>query len=603
VTSSLYLDATGPAAVSGPADPQLAAAGRELMAELLPALGPGTTLVLCGADGLVLACAGPLAGSAPGYRAGALWTEAAAGPNAIGRSLMQRTPAALGDASAAPILLADRLLGVLGVVTPDGVHPHTLALAVSGARSLSLRAGLESKASEALVHNRTLQELVETISDGFMAVDRAGRVTYLNRNGAEILGVEVREAVGRKVIDLVDFQPKLLSVLETGLGWVDREFFIRMGKKGPIHLIKSAIPVVNATGEVTGVIDTFREIKNVRKLVTDMVGARASFVFDDIICSSDEMRQVMAMARQVAASDSTALLHGESGTGKELFAQSIHNASRRLSGPFITVDCAAIPRELVESELFGYVEGAFTGARKGGRPGKFELAHGGTIFLDEIGEMPLELQAKLLRVLQSRVVTRVGGSDLIPVDIRVIAATNRNLADEVRQRNFREDLFFRLNVVPLLIPPLRRRRDDADLLLTHFLHIGRQRHGKTGVEFSPAARSLLQAHHWPGNVRELENVVERALTLVDGPRIEPKHLPAALQLHAQPPAALTGSAPGAAPALPGPPATTLLNREQWERTALSEALKQSGHNMVRAARLLGMARSTLYAKLRSHGLR
>jgi len=591
VTSSLYLDATGPAAVSGPADPQLAAAGRELMAELLPALGPGTTLVLCGADGLVLACAGPLAGSAPGYRAGALWTEAAAGPNAIGRSLMQRTPAALGDASAAPILLADRLLGVLGVVTPDGVHPHTLALAVSGARSLSLRAGLESKASEALVHNRTLQELVETISDGFMAVDRAGRVTYLNRNGAEILGVEVREAVGRKVIDLVDFQPKLLSVLETGLGWVDREFFIRMGKKGPIHLIKSAIPVVNATGEVTGVIDTFREIKNVRKLVTDMVGARASFVFDDIICSSDEMRQVMAMARQVAASDSTALLHGESGTGKELFAQSIHNASRRLSGPFITVDCAAIPRELVESELFGYVEGAFTGARKGGRPGKFELAHGGTIFLDEIGEMPLQLQARLLRVLQDHMVSPLGGTGSHRVDLSVICATNRRVRDAVAEGNFREDLYYRLNGLLLTLPSLRERDDRVPLakkILDNLTGTERK------VSVSSEVLRIFEHHPWPGNIRQMHNVLRTALALLgDCPEITVDELPEDFMEQA-----VIGVREDKICEKSSDSDKGMSLLADCEGRLITSTLDRTGGNIAAAARLMGVSRNTLYRKLR-----
>ena len=445
---------------------------------------------------------------------------------------------------------------------------------------------LEQKTTaEMILHNQYQEQIVETISEGFMSIDRHGRISYLNQPGARILGVNVDDIIGKHLSDVVDFQPEVLSVLETGKGWVNREFFIQMPKKGTIHLLKSAIPIFDELGNVIGVIDTFREIKTVRNLVTKMVGAKAYFTFDDIITKSHRVKNMIRLAKLAAENDSTVLIQGESGTGKELFAHAIHNWSPRRNAPFIVIDCSSIPRELVESEFFGYVEGAFTGARKGGHPGKFELANGGTVFLDEIGELPLEMQAKLLRVLQSRHVTRIGGHEPIPIDVRVIAATNRTLEEEVKNKNFRLDLFYRLNVVTFEIPPLRERPEDILPLANHFIRKFSDRHAlESPLTISTEAARALKSYNWPGNVRELENIIERACLYSKAVDLTPDLFPQKIFLSAH----------------PEKQSSQLANLNQSEKKTIEAALQQTNGNKSKAAKLLGIARSTLYEKLKKY---
>ncbi len=446
---------------------------------------------------------------------------------------------------------------------------------------------LEQKTTaEIILHNQYQEQIVETISEGFMSMDRHGRISYLNQPGARILGVNVFDVIGKHISDVVDFQPEVLSVLETGKGWVNREFFIQMPNKGTIHLLKSAIPIFDELGSVIGVIDTFREIKTVRNLVTKMVGAKAYFTFDDIITKSHRVKNMIRLAKLVAENDSTVLIQGESGTGKELFAHAIHNWSPRRNAPFIVIDCSSIPRELVESEFFGYVEGAFTGARKGGHPGKFELANGGTVFLDEIGELPLEMQAKLLRVLQSRHVTRIGGHEPIPIDVRVIAATNRTLEEEVKNKNFRLDLFYRLNVVTFEIPPLRERPEDILPLANHFIRKFSDRHAlDMPLTISTEAARALKSYTWPGNVRELENIIERACLYSKAVDLTPDLFPQKIFLSTTHPEQQSSQ-----------PA----NLNQSEKKTIEAALQQTNGNKSKAAKLLGIARSTLYEKLKKY---
>lgn len=296
-------------------------------------------------------------------------------------------------------------------------------------------------------------------------------------------------------------------------------------RHGRVHVVATARPIKHDTGRTLGVVVTMREIKTVHRLVNQMVGAQACFTFDDIIGNSPGLREVVDLAKQVASSDSTILLQGESGTGKEMFAQAIHSHSNRNNGPFVAINCAAIPRDLVESELFGYEAGAFTGAKRGGRPGKFELVNGGTIFLDEIGDMPLETQVKLLRVLQQKQIIRVGGQKAIPIDIRVIAATNKDLGQEVERGNFREDLYYRLNVIPINIPPLRERGEDLVILASHMVEKLSRQLGKRLTGIAPEAMECLKKYPWTGNVRELVNVLERAVNIAAGTSILRKHLP------------------------------------------------------------------------------
>lgn len=340
---------------------------------------------------------------------------------------------------------------------------------------------------------------------------------------------------------------------------------------------------------------------------------RTKFGFDNVLSQDAVVEGCYVAAAKVAHSDVSVLIQGQTGTGKEYLARAIHYMSNRSDGAFIPVNCGAIPEALLESELFGHEKGAFTSATSQ-KPGLCELAHGGTLFLDEIGEMSMEMQVKLLRFLQDREITRLGGTKSIAVDVRVIAATNANLEQAVRERRFREDLYYRLNVVPLYLPPLCDRRDDIPLFAAHFL----SRHGKDGLapryEISPSAALELQRHDWPGNLRELENVMRRALLIADSGVIEPRHLmlgssasaPNYLQAIKNIP--LTKTAVPAtvhspvAVDLPVDEPDGLAGLEDIEKAHITRVLNAVGHNKTRAAEILGIARKTLRAKMEKYGL-
>jgi len=397
------------------------------------------------------------------------------------------------------------------------------------------------------------------------------------------LNIKGVNAVGQHISDLVDFKPVVLQVLDTGQGYTDKEFFIET-KRGTLHFIKTAIPLRGKDGRLEGIIDIFREIKRVRNLVNQMVGATAKFCFEDIITSSPAMLECVRLGKIAANGTANVLIQGESGTGKELIAQAIHNSSARADGPFVAINCGAIPRNLVESELFGYEGGSFTGATSGGRPGKFEMAHGGTIFLDEIGEMPLDIQVRLLRVLQEKRITRVGGQRYIDTDVRVIAATNRDLAQEIREGNFRLDLYYRLNVLPILVPPLRERPGDL-LLLARFMldkmcdHLNLEQ-----KNFTPEALAILEEYDWPGNVRELENVIERAVNICENREITVEYLPRNM---VDRPSKLEWQE---------------LSLRDMERRMIEETLKKTDGNISNTAKLLGIGRNTLYSKIKEHSI-
>ncbi|HVH07972.1 MAG TPA: sigma-54 dependent transcriptional regulator [Myxococcota bacterium] len=316
--------------------------------------------------------------------------------------------------------------------------------------------------------------------------------------------------------------------------------------------------------------------------------------FDALIGSGKAMRGVFATIQKVAETDLTVLIRGESGTGKELVAQALHQHSARRSGPFVAVNCAAIGRELVESELFGHEKGAFTGA-EARRVGRFEAAHGGTIFLDEIGDMAPETQAKVLRVLQERSFERVGGTKPLAVDVRVVAATHRDLERDVKEGRFREDLYYRLQVVEIELPPLRERPEDVPALAMRFLEQLAERHGRPGRRLAPSALAALSAHAWPGNVRELRNVVERAAVLATGEEVEAADL------------MLAGARPGTAPAVDaGDPGFAEAKRtaiDRFERDFLLRALRENDGNISRTAEAIGMVRQSLQQKIRELGLR
>ena len=314
-----------------------------------------------------------------------------------------------------------------------------------------------------------------------------------------------------------------------------------------------------------------------------MEGGRVGF--ETIVAEGPEMRAALRLATQVAPSDATVLILGESGTGKDLIARAIHEGSARRDGPFVKVDCTALPEGLLESELFGHEKGAFTDAAAE-KPGRFELAHGGTLFLDEVGELPQSLQAKLLRVLQERAFERVGGTRTISVDVRILAATNRDLAKALKGGQFREDLYYRLNVVPILVPPLRRRPEDILPLAAHFLQRFGARYGKVVPGLSPEAAALLRRYSWPGNVRELEHAIERAVILWERGVIRPEELAVDLM----------------AVASDGLPDQELMTLEELESEYIRRVLRRVRGHKSRAARILGINRKTLLEKRKRYGL-
>jgi DNA-binding NtrC family response regulator len=314
-----------------------------------------------------------------------------------------------------------------------------------------------------------------------------------------------------------------------------------------------------------------------------------------LVGQSAAIRQIYGVVEKVASTPSTVLITGESGTGKELIARALHENSARHAGPFIKINCAAIPKTLMESELFGYEKGAFTGA-VGAKPGRFELAHGGTLFLDEIGEIPVEMQVKLLRVLQESEFERVGGIKTIKVDVRLVTATNRDLLQDISDGSFREDLYYRLNVVPIHIPPLRERREDIPLLLEHFLSKFNDRLKKQIGSVSADAISRMVSYHWPGNIRELENMMERTMLFCEGPEIRVSDLPPEI---GGLPAAAAPAAPGAASLKEAVRAET----ERVERELIQKALDETGGNVTQAARKLKISRKSLQTKMKELGLR
>ncbi|MCG0275285.1 MAG: sigma 54-interacting transcriptional regulator [Thermosediminibacteraceae bacterium] len=446
-----------------------------------------------------------------------------------------------------------------------------------------------------------LESILEHINECICVIDRNRRVVYWNRQAEKLYGIKKEKILRR---DIVQFFPNALAlqVLKTGK---PIEYVEHRPREGNVVVI-SSIPIKKGD-EVVGVVSIDQDITEIRKLNNELQRAKdrikyleyleeeikklhSDYSFENIVYKSKSMYDLILLAMKVAKSDASVLIQGESGTGKDLFARAIHQGSHRKDKPFIVVDCSSIPESLLESELFGYEPGAFTGAQKKGKPGKFELAEGGTIFLDEIGEMPLEMQAKLLRVLESREFYRVGGVKPVKVNIRIIAATNRDLAEMVRQGRFREDLFYRLDVVSLKIPPLRERPEDIPVLIDYFLKKYSVKNKKVIDFIEPVAVEMMLNYPWPGNVRELKNVVERLVILAEDSKILAEHLPQSIKKYFED---ISGNIKK----------TEIKTLDQVvaeaERQAIKNALKITGNNKAKAAEILGIPRSTLYYKIQA----
>jgi transcriptional regulator with PAS, ATPase and Fis domain len=435
---------------------------------------------------------------------------------------------------------------------------------------------------------KELAAILETVHEGALVINCAGIVTYCNAVARKLLRREKSDLVG---IPIGDFWPEAaaLKSMDQGVEFTEQEEMCSRGRDR-LHFIVT-LRLLREAGEVNGAVISFRDIAEARRLIYLMHEDRCGFTFEDIIGCSPAIEEAKRKAGMVSGSSSTVLISGETGVGKEVFARAIHYGGPRAGGPFIYVNCGAIPENLLESELFGYEGGAFTGALKGGKAGKFELADKGTIFLDEIGDMPLGLQVKLLHVLQSREVERVGGTKQISVDIRVIAASNRDLEAMMEEKNFRKDLYFRLGVIPLHVPPLRERKEDIPLLIEHCLQKFIHALGKGQLTLSAEVLDCLICYAWPGNVREMENVLEYAVNMCQGREIKLMHLPERL-------------APGESQSRAIAPLDELV--QDFERKILEEYVQQYGTTLQakqEIAKMLGISRATLYRKLSTMGIK
>lgn len=441
-----------------------------------------------------------------------------------------------------------------------------------------------------------LERALDNIEFGTIVVDADGIVTFFSKSYERFLGIPRDRVLGRHVSEVIE-NSRMHIVVETGepeIGWKQKI----QGQ----NMVVQRVPIRGETGKIIGAVGQvmFRDVAEITELAhklnllesklehyeRELEHLRSSrYTFDHIIGTSPAIEKAKRLALKAAEGHSTVLLLGESGVGKELFAHAIHHASPRRSKPFVRVNCSSIPRELMESELFGYEAGAFTGASRRGKPGKFELANQGSIFLDEIGDMPLEMQAKLLRVLQEREVERVGGTKTVAVDFRLVAATNTDPETLVEAGRLRRDLFYRLNVVPIRIPPLRERREDIPALSRHLLARLREDQGIRSLGISPDVLDLFQQYDWPGNIRELTNVLERASYAADGTQMEMEHLPLFLQR--------VRAGRGTERRY----SNLRLAIQEAERDAVVQALKLARGNKAKAAKLLGIHRTGLYQKL------
>jgi transcriptional regulator of aroF, aroG, tyrA and aromatic amino acid transport len=388
---------------------------------------------------------------------------------------------------------------------------------VSGVKDISFRNHMPYESRE-----YKLNTILNAISEGVVAIDDKGKITHINTLACQIFGCSREKALSLKVDELFGKNPPILKTLSSGESFKLIEWKVKINQKH-IRILTSSDPILDSRGHIIGAVATIKDFKDVEEIISKIDVKNRLTTFDDIIHQSTKMRRLIEMAKTVARGNSTILLRGESGTGKELFAKAIHMEGSRSNAPFIAINCAALPDALLESELFGYVEGAFTGALKGGKKGLFEQADGGTIFLDEIGEISPSVQVRLLRVLQEGAIRRVGGTTEIPVNVRVIAATHRDLEDMIRKNLFREDLYYRLNVIPINLYPLRELPEDIEPIAQHLLRKISSKMGKKEMRLTKESLNLLKAQEWPGNIRQLENVLERVVNMTDEQEITPQH--------------------------------------------------------------------------------
>jgi len=534
---------------------------------------------------------------------GACKSESVVGTNTIGLVTYLKVPIQLIGSehyniqfhqwTCSAALIKDSLGNILGIINMTGnyklIHKHTLGMVIAAAGAIENHIHQNEISKRLEMENKYVNASVESNFDAVLIIDEKGTIIRTNSAAEGILGLPVDAILNQNCENIFGTKNPLSHVLIEGNVIEEEEISLKIN--GSDKVFYSTIrPILVESDKIKGAVAFLREIKAVAKMAKRYSISRAKFTFKDLIGRNEEFIKAINVAKRVASSSVKVLLEAETGAGKELFAHAIHNFSSRRNKPFVAINCAAIPLELLESELFGYEEGAFTGARKGGGIGRFELAEGGTLFLDEIGSMALSLQSKLLRVLETGVITKIGGRREIFIDVRIISSANKDLLGEIKNGNFREDLFYRINLVNIRIPPLRERKDDIPLLIEYFYNKKYDKDLKIKPVIENKTIQTLLSYYWPGNVRELENVIERALLFSSGDKIKVDDLPLYLIQIVKGKADLN---------LKGGKIKKL---EELERKPIIEALKVSNGNITLAAQQLGIARNTLYVKMKKHGI-
>ena len=438
-----------------------------------------------------------------------------------------------------------------------------------------------------LIYSNTI---LDSVADGVFTVDENMRITSFNRAAQEITGIKKEEAIGQICFEVLranicEKSCALKCSLKTGNQTIDKHVTILRsdGREIPVSISTSVLR--NEKGKFMGGVESFRDLSTIEELKKEI---NKSYTLEDIVSKNHKMLQIFDTLPIISLSESTVLIQGASGTGKELFARAVHKLSARKDGPFIAINCGALPDTLLESELFGYVKGAFTDAKKD-KPGRFALAKGGSVFLDEVESLPSSVQVKLLRVLQEREFEPLGATVSVKADVRLIAATKEDLAKLVEKNIFRDDLFYRLNVVKIYLPPLIKRREDIPMLIKYFIERFNRRMGKCIVDVASSVMEILMQYDYPGNVRELENIIEHCCVMCQGSEIELKHLPPELPVKDK-------------EILEVKTGTSLPPFQEAERRLILEALEKNNWNKLNTAQGLGLHRTTLYRKMKKYNL-
>ncbi|WP_309249409.1 sigma-54-dependent Fis family transcriptional regulator [Clostridium estertheticum] len=534
---------------------------------------------------------------------GAYMSENSIGTTAMGIAIKEQNPIQISEkehfivayqrwtCSAAPIHDVDgTIIGLLNLTGGrEKVQKHTLGLIVSAVKCIENQINVEYINNRLLETYQYMNTVVDSIYLGIYVINKDGILKTINKEACSILRIKEEDIIGKKVDTIL---PDWINIFEKIIkGNVYNNIEVTLSNETTKTRYNVSANPIEIDNEVKGLVIVFTAIKKVIKSVNKYSSGRAIYNFEDIVGDSLEIKKVIEYAKIISSSPSTVLIQGESGTGKELLAQSIHNYGDRSNKTFIAINCGAISKNLIESELFGYEEGSFTGARRGGCAGKFELSSGGTLFLDEIGEMPLDMQVNLLRVLQEGYITRVGGDKIIPVDVRIIAATYKDLKKEVEKGRFREDLYYRLSVIPIKIPSLRERKGDLPILIDHLLKIKANKLNKKLTIMSAGIYEKMLNYNWPGNIRELENCIENIVnlngesTMVFGDDEKNK--------------SISKDYSNKVLSVEDKKIYTLA---ELERNEIIKAMDHNGCNMTKTAKDLGITRATLYSKIKRYNI-